>query len=651
MDHEVEIHSEYENMRKASAGLLQYELAARRKALLKKMGNLSADFDLEKHEWLVRSYPVLSILAPVMSTSEGKIEFPGDPMCLYSALSYTIDQAVKTRKLGVCEDAPYNDLSPQWGYLPSPEYRAQADVNGIREYDGELLNTDQTVFDPRVWNEKVKKYFVEKILKVMRPKVVLISSVSPAHRYAIDMARVVRKHLPDCLIVLGGRHVDETMHFDEITRQIAFEPSSSVEKILNGGIKPVFDFLIAGDGYYTLDLLMKVISVSMDLESKTVTAHSVVEALSRFAPLFDPIPGRSLIVGLDAGVMAHVWVVNSGIKMNLSILPSPYQAFAVRAMFPVFKRDGLVLRTAHFMVTNSCTYHCYFCSEGVTVVGGFRSFSAEGIHKAVERVVEYIEYGAEALFFDDSIFWGGNFGNVVNFCRELIHLRDLARNSTSKIIRVFGREVEAQKIVDLMWGAQFTVDLLASRRVQEETMLALHEMREAGCCYIYIGIESMSDSVIEKVHKNVKRNLEWGDRVRTALGMAHAAGITVGSSVLFGLDGETQETIEETISKVEELLAEDLISIASPNILTYHPNTAITALHEMKEKIDYHSMNIENRPPYVYFEEAFPAVVSRNLTEEQIWLIHEQATQRWGMKRNSAPMPEVILRESSDLKD
>ena len=98
-------------------------------------------------------------------------------------------------------------------------------------------------------------------------------------------------------------------------------------------------------------------------------------------------------------------------------------------------------------------------------------------------------------------------------------------------------------------------------------------------------------------------------------------------------------------------MAEDLISIASPNILTYHPNTAITALHEMKEKMDYHSMNIENRPPYVYFEEAFPAVVSRNLTEEQIWLIHEQATQRWGMKRNSAPMPEVILRESSDLKD
>jgi radical SAM superfamily enzyme YgiQ (UPF0313 family) len=364
------------------------------------------------------------------------------------------------------------------------------------------------------------------------------------------------------------------------------------------------------------------------------------------APLFDPIPGNSLIVGLDSKTEVHGWVVNSQIKLDLSVLPSPYHAFAIRARFPIFKQNGTILRTAHFMVTNACTYHCYFCSEGVTVVGGFRSFSGEGVQRALERVVEYIEYGAEALFFDDSIFWGGNFGNVIHFCRELSRLREMAEKATTKYVRVFGREVEARRIVDLTWGAQFTVDLLSSRRIPEETMLALYEMKRAGCCYIYMGIESMSSSVIEKVHKNVNRKLDWEERVRMALGMARVTGITVGSSILFGLDGETQETIEETISKVEELLAEDLLSIASPNILTYHPHTEITILHDMKDKIDYHSIGIENRPPYVYFEEAFPAVVSRNLTEEQIWLIHRQSTQRWGAKRNSNPMPDLILPEN-----
>ena len=166
----------------------------------------------------------------------------------------------------------------------------------------------------------------------------------------------------------------------------------------------------------------------------------------------------------------------------------------------------------------------------------------------------------------------------------------------------------------------------------------------SGCTYFYMGIESMSEPVIRNVHKNVNKNLPWDFRVRTALGMAHAAGLRVGSSVLFGLEGETMETIEETIAKVEELVQEDMLLIASPNILTYHPNTEITHLHEMKDKIDYHSPNIDNRPPYVYFEEAFPAVVSRNLTEEQIWYIHQQTGARWGSKRNLNPMAPVTLR-------
>ena len=88
---------------------------------------------------------------------------------------------------------------------------------------------------------------------------------------------------------------------------------------------------------------------------------------------------------------------------------------------------------------------------------------------------------------------------------------------------------------------------------------------------------------------------------------------------------------------------EDLLYVASPNILTYHPNTEITRLHEMQDKLDYHSDNLDNRPPYVYFEEAFPAVVSKNLSEAQIWTIHQQTHTRWGQKRNSNPMPETVL--------
>jgi radical SAM superfamily enzyme YgiQ (UPF0313 family) len=600
-----------------------------------------AELTDEENKWLARSYPILAILAPVMSTHEDKIEFPGDPMCLYGALGVAVDQAVQARITGLVEGSPYNDLCPRWGEFPSLEYRQEVGGSGIRQYDARLLNTDQTVFDPRVWNEEIKDYFVNSVLMKLKPCVVLISAVSPAHRYALDMARTIRRTLPECIIILGGRHTDETVHYDAQTKQVAFEPAGTFRKIYEGEIEQVIDFVIAGQGYYALDLLMKAISLAMDVETKSAKVNDIIHALSDFAPVLGQPPGYALIVAMDKN-RVDTWVV-TGPKIELRELPSPYHAFAIRARFPIFYTDGQVSRTAHFMVTNACPYHCSFCSEGSTVVGMFISFGGEGINRAVERMVEYVEYGADAIFFDDSVFWGGNIGAIVNFCREWMKVRKMAEEAKTPHVVLFGKTVSREKIINLVWGAQFTVDILASRRNPEEARFVLETMQMAGCSYIYIGIESMAEAVIMNVHKNMNKKEPWDTRVRRALGLARQAGIRVGSSVLFGLEGETLETISETISKVEELLAEDLLFIASPNILTYHPGTEITRAHQMQEKLDYHSPNINNRPPYSYFEEAFPAVVSKLLTEEIIWNIHKQTQEYWGGKRNLNPMPRTVI--------
>ena len=638
-------HIHYQNFAQHSQNLsldLRMYLDTRQKKLQQYIQDFKGDPTLtkEENEWLARSYPVLAVLAPVMSTNEDKIEFPGDPMILYSALSHTIDQVVQAREQGISSTSPYNDLCPQWGYLPSDEYRQNIDDNGIRQYDAPLLNTDQTVFDPRVWNEKVKEYFINVVLKTVRPKVILISAVSPAHRYAIDIARTVRKHLPDCIIVLGGRHADETIRLDPETQELTLQPSSTLSKMADESIESVVDFIVSGEGYFALDILMKAISLAMDIPSKTVNATSVLDTLSDFAPLLGPVPGQAIIAAPYPDTV-HYWPL-TGYKIDLSALPSPYRAFAIRARFPIFESDGHISRTAHFMVTNACPYHCFYCSEGVSVVGSFNSFKDEDISQAIERMLEYIQYGAEAVFFDDSMFWGGNVGLIVNFCREWIKIRDEAAWSNSSKITLRGKSVNRRALLNLEWGAQLTVDFLAGRR-PEVAMIILDTMRQAGCTYLYIGIESMSEAVIKNVHKNVNRKRPWDERVRIALGLSRHAGIRVGSSILFGLDGETQETIEETIDKVEELLAEDLITIASPNILTYHPSTEITRLHQKENQLDYHSPNLDNRPPYTYFEEAFPAVVSKNLSEEQIWHIHEQTRARWGKKRNLNPMAPTTL--------
>lgn len=638
-------HLHYQNFAQYPQSLsldLRLHLDDRQEKLLKYMREYKGDPTLsgEENQWLARSYPVLAVLAPVMSTNEDKIEFPGDPMILYSALSHTVDQVVYARKQGITPNSVYNDLCPQWGSLPADEYRQSVDDNGIRRYDAPLRNTDQTVFDPRVWNETVKQYFIDVVLKNVQPRVVLISAVSPAHRYALDIARTVREHLPGCLIILGGRHADETIRLDPVTQELVIQPSSTLAKIADGSIEPVVDFIIAGEGYYALDVLMKAISLAMDIPSKTVNVTSVLDMLADFSPLFGPVPGQAIIVAPYPETV-HYWPI-TGYKIDLSALPSPYKAFAIRARFPIFESDGHISRTAHFMVTNACPYHCFYCSEGSSVVGSFNSFKDESLDQAIERMLEYVQYGAEAIFFDDSIFWGGNVGLIINFCREWTKIRAEAAWESASEVTLMGRKVDRRRLLSLEWGAQLTVDFLAGRR-PEVAMIILDTMRQAGCTYLYIGIESMAEAVIKNVHKNISRKRPWDERVRIVLGLARHAGIRVGSSILFGLEGETLETIEETIEKVEELLAEDLISIASPNILTYHPSTEITRLHHKEKELDYHSPNLENRPPYTYFEEAFPAVVSKNLSEEQIWHIHQQTRERWGKKRNLNPMAPTAL--------
>ena len=299
----------------------------------------------EENAWLARSYPVLAVLAPVMSTTEDKIEFPGDPMILYTALSHAVDQVVLARQQGLNPASPYNDLCPQWGYLPSDEYRKQVDDNGIRQYDVPLLNTDQTIFDPRVWNDEIKDYFINVVLAAVRPKVVLISAVSAAHRYALDIARTVRAHLPGCIIILGGRHADETIRLDPITQELRLQPSSTLARIMDGSIEPVVDFIISGEGYFALDILMKAISLSLDIQTRDVDVADVIVSLTDYAPLLGPVPGRALIAAPRADTL-HLWPIN-GHKVDLSALPSPYKAFAIRARFPIFETDGHVSRTAH----------------------------------------------------------------------------------------------------------------------------------------------------------------------------------------------------------------------------------------------------------------------------------------------------------------
>lgn len=595
--------------------------------------------------WEERAYPVLAVLAPVMSSHEGKIEFPGDPMCLYSALCYAVSRIVSTREDAATEVERYNDYCPALGRLPSPEYRRTVSDSGFRVPTDSVLaadlNADQCVFDPRVWNEEVKRYFRERVLRVLKPRVVLVSTVSPGQRYALDIARVVKDELPDCLVVFGGRHVDEVVKYDTRTGTVRLAPSSPLRAGERTGDRATVDFVSSGEGYYATDLLLRAISLSVDPRTGRPSVPGTLTALELLSRTEKKVWGRALIVASLGERGCHAFPIE-GESMPLESLPSPYSAFAIRARFPVFTGgSGEVLRTGHVMFTNACPYHCDFCSEGAAVVGRLKRFKRDSVDAAVDRVAEYVGYGAEALFFDDSVLWAGDFAAIRRFSAALARLRESAMDSGEPHVeRWLPTEADRSRLRRLQWGGQLTADLLTTLHRPEEVRETLTAMRDAGCTYVYLGIESLAGEVMVHVHKNLRRDagLVWADKVRAALVCLRDAGLRVGSSVLFGLEGETRATIDQTISGVAALIEDGLLMVASPNILTYHPGTAITRAHGMEEKLDYHSVDVPSRAPYIFFEEAFPGVVSKLLSEGDIWHIHRATKAAWGDRRNQLEM-------------
>ncbi|MEU0744549.1 PhpK family radical SAM P-methyltransferase [Streptomyces sp. NPDC006134] len=72
-------------------------------------------------------------------------------------------------------------------------------------------------------------------------------------------------------------------------------------------------------------------------------------------------------------------------------------------------------------------------------------------------------------------------------------------------------------------------------------------MREAGCEGVFLGIESGSDAMLKRMNKTARRK-----HYLTALEAFNEVGISAYASLIVGFPGETEETVAETISLIEE---------------------------------------------------------------------------------------------------
>lgn len=78
----------------------------------------------------------------------------------------------------------------------------------------------------------------------------------------------------------------------------------------------------------------------------------------------------------------------------------------------------------------------------------------------------------------------------------------------------------------------------------DETILL---MKEAGCEGVFLGVESGSDTLIQKMNKKARRK-----DYQRAIPLFKQAGIITHANLVIGFPGETYETIQETLSLMEE---------------------------------------------------------------------------------------------------
>ncbi|WP_018790421.1 B12-binding domain-containing radical SAM protein [Salinispora arenicola] len=577
--------------------------------------------------------PVLAVLCPVVTSTHEVVEYPGDPVCLYAALVDSIDASVEAMTNDWDARPATRDIVLDWGRYPTAEYRAAATIDGVRTpLNRRATVADEMVFDPRLWDEISQRTFVD-VLLAQRPRVLLLSAVSAAHRYALDIARLTRQHLPGCFIVLGGRHADETLRWNRSTNMLDIDPSSTLTVHMSNPMFAPVDVVISGTGAPLLHLVEMAACTSLEKAEAWIDPAAVPRHLRLLVASGQAPAGEGVIAFLGSGA-ATVFPVHGTTaappQLNL------YRPFAIRSRFDVFTvPDGRSRQTAHLMTASTCPFQCTFCSESAATAAPRKRLGSGDIERVLTALTEVVSHGAEAVFFDDPVFWSGSWSAIRDFAFALRTLRTSSDQELSERFPGMADAGALRRWRSLVWGGQLTIDVVLDPRHRENVHSTLLAMRESGCTYIYIGIESMAEAVMAHVRKNLRRDQRpWPAKVREVLCLLKDVGITVGSSVLFGLDGESRQTIDVTVDRIGALIDEGLLALASPNILTYHPATSIRGSHRRRE-LDYHSM-ILSEPPFTYFEEAYDGVVSDLLTTDDIWYIHHRTRQRWGNTRNAA---------------
>jgi anaerobic magnesium-protoporphyrin IX monomethyl ester cyclase len=213
-------------------------------------------------------------------------------------------------------------------------------------------------------------------------------------------------------------------------------------------------------------------------------------------------------------------------EADLDRFPTPARDLVPIARYLAFDAHASVI------TSRGCPYSCVFCSASAWTGHRVRSRTPE---LCVDEIEDLVRLGFSEITIEDELFTLHR-KHLLTVCDELIR-RDMG----------------------VRWNAFSRVDTITPEIVEI--------MARAGCQAICFGVESGNQEILDLVKK--KSDLQ---KVKEAMRMTQAAGISALASFILGLPGETEETLQKTV-EFSNQLREEFGSLIGLHILSPFPGT------------------------------------------------------------------------------
>jgi radical SAM superfamily enzyme YgiQ (UPF0313 family) len=235
-------------------------------------------------------------------------------------------------------------------------------------------------------------------------------------------------------------------------------------------------------------------------------------------------------------------VVRTGprpLEDELDRIPRPARDLAPLARYLAFDAP------ASIVTSRGCPHACTFCSAPAWTG---RRVRYRAPARCVEEIEELGRLGFSEVTIEDDSF-------TLNRRHLLAICTELTRRETG-----------------VRWSAFSRVDAITPGIVEA--------MASAGCEAICFGVESGNQEILDLAKK--RSDLQ---KVREAMRMTQAAGITALASFIIGLPGETAETLRKTVSFANQL-REEFGSLYGFHILSPFPGS------EVRERAEEYGLEI-----------------------------------------------------------